>query len=590
MAVVDGRLLVAGGFWSPEIEATSRFDAYDPEADSWTRLPDMPVAVTHVNFAMHRGTLWLAGGFVGDHPGPVTDEVWKFDLETGEWTRGPPLPEPRGGGALVARGDSLHYFGGHLPDRNTNSADHWVLELPTDPGASWTRAAPMPEPRSQLGAVEVAGKIYAVGGQFFHDTAPGPVDLDFVHAYDPETDRWRRVASLPRARSHIEGGTFAHRGRIVVVGGRELGAGREVIPDVSMYDPALDLWLALPPLPRGRYGPAAGSFDSLIVVHGGSSAGWAASPQANLWKMRTNGSWERHPSMPVGLREVAAGIVGNGLYVIGEGSPATLRFDLSRDEWASPMALSFRPCPGGYQALEAWNGRLYVFGGFGTAASRTQIYDPATDTWTLGAEMPFRAGSSMSAVIGDQIYVVGGSFGGAPTAEAARYDPKLDRWARLSPMPLPRSRAAAGTDGKRLYVFGGDGPRADGAGVGDNDVVQVQIYDPASKSWRRLSTGSAPAPAPRWGSGMGRAVFLHGEFYLLGGYEWTEGGRNRLTSDRVEIFDPARNRWRTGPAMPTARAGMSPAAIADRIYVAGGAAQGGNVSSALEVLNPPIAP
>src|SRR5665213_435570 len=71
--VVDGKLYVFGGFVTG-LGASNEVDVYDPANDSWTRLKDMPTRVTHLDPAVDRGTLWLAGGFKGKHPGLVTNE------------------------------------------------------------------------------------------------------------------------------------------------------------------------------------------------------------------------------------------------------------------------------------------------------------------------------------------------------------------------------------------------------------------------------------------------------------------------------------------------------------------------------------
>ena len=59
-----------------------------------------------------------------------------------------------------------------MEDRDTDSADHWVLDLDgvLDGFAKWKSAAPIPEPRNQFGTVTLDGKIYAMGGQYHHDS------------------------------------------------------------------------------------------------------------------------------------------------------------------------------------------------------------------------------------------------------------------------------------------------------------------------------------------------------------------------------------------------------------------------------------
>ena len=77
--------------------------------------------------------------------GPVTDEVWKYDIAEDRWTAGPRLPEPGAGGGLAIAGRKLHYFGGYKSDRDTDAADHW--SLPLDGGTAWQREADLPDPR-----------------------------------------------------------------------------------------------------------------------------------------------------------------------------------------------------------------------------------------------------------------------------------------------------------------------------------------------------------------------------------------------------------------------------------------------------------
>ena len=122
----------------------------------------MPSGLTHLNPASDGKTLWFAGGFKGRHPGPVTDEVWKYDLLSEAWSAGPPLPEPRAGGGLAVVGRKLHYFGGYKPDRDTNSGDHWSLSL--EGTADWQREADFPNPRGHVSAIVFKEKIYALGG------------------------------------------------------------------------------------------------------------------------------------------------------------------------------------------------------------------------------------------------------------------------------------------------------------------------------------------------------------------------------------------------------------------------------------------
>ena len=97
--VVNGKIYLFGGF-TEDLDASNQVNVYEPASGAWTRKKDMPTRVTHLNPGIDGNTIWFAGGFKGKHPGPVTAEVWKYDIASDTWTAGPPLPERRAGGGL----------------------------------------------------------------------------------------------------------------------------------------------------------------------------------------------------------------------------------------------------------------------------------------------------------------------------------------------------------------------------------------------------------------------------------------------------------------------------------------------------------
>lgn len=585
VATVAGKVYVFGGFHTREVQASPRVDVYDLATGSWSRKHDMPKAFTHANAALVGETVWFAGGFVGDSPGPATAEVWKYDPAADRWSSGPPLPAPRGSGALALLDGSLHYFGGFLEDRNTGSSDHWVLPLAdTARGSSWTRAAPLPTPRGHLSGVGLDGMLYAIGGCRDHD--PYPVDLALVHRYDPATDTWSEMASLPFPLSHAEAGTFLRHGRIVVTGGRSRPTRLDASRSVFEYDPALDQWTALPPLPEARFAVFAQPVgDGMIAGTGG--VGRRDPRKGPVWEGHWDGRWVVGDSLPVALGEVSGGIIGDRLYLVGQGGEATLALDLRTGWWDEPGRRAARIAPGHHHAALVWGAKLYLLGGFGyESEGAVQVYDPAADGWSMGPAMPFKAGASASAVIDGMIYVAGGIVGDSTTALGARLDPSSGVWTMIAPMPRPRNHAAAATDGRRLFVFGGRGPGSGDSNVVANGFDDVQIYDPAGNTWTVSgTTKDAPAPLPQARGGAGKAVFVEGEFWVIGGETLDgPGATKRRVYSRVDIYDPRTNRWRSGPPLPIARHGIFPLFRSGRIYVAGGGpASGKSRSSHLDI-------
>jgi N-acetylneuraminic acid mutarotase len=266
-AVVGDKFYVFGGS-TDTLDSSNQLDVYDPAKDSWLRKKEMPARLTHLNAVLDGGTIWLAGGFKGKHPGPVTNEVWKYDIASDSWLAGPPLPEPRGGGGLASLQRRLHYFGGFKPDRDTNSGDHWSLAL--DGGTEWQREADMPEPRGHVTAATLGGRIYALGGTHGHDKTQ--IDLDACHRFDPTEEQWTKIASLPDGRSHFESSTMIHRGRILIIGGRcnSSHPSRNVVDDMLEYDLRTNSWGVVGRMPQHVLAPSAGIIGrQLVVVAGG---------------------------------------------------------------------------------------------------------------------------------------------------------------------------------------------------------------------------------------------------------------------------------------------------------------------------------
>lgn len=568
-ASVGDKLFVFGGFNVGTI-TSARSDVYDPGSDSWARLPDLPEHLTHSAVVVDGTTIWFVGGYVGDHPGPATRSVWRFDTVSRTYSRGPQLPAPRGAGAAAVVGRQLHFFGGTSrvagSTADPDEQDHWVL--PLDGGTAWSNRAPLPNPRNHMASAAVGGLIYAIGGQHNENENTG-LQSD-VHRFDPATNAWTKVASLPRARSHIV--AVVRDGHILVLGGTN--PGNTASSDVTAYSPAADAWTKLPSLPGGRKTPVAGLVGGVVYLSGGSHA-------TNTYAGRFAARWESGPAMPVALGEVAGGLIGSTLYLVGESSNATVALDMPTGTWRS--GLPVRPYVGHHHAAEVIDGRLYLFGGLGSGAGRVQIYDPATARWTTGQDMPFPAGSSASAVIDGRVYLAGGIVGSATTNRAARYDPVTNTWTELPPMPQGRNHAASATDGTRLFVVGGRGAGSGDANTVANGFDTVQVYDPTTNAWRSSATaGSGLAPLPQARGGMGKAVFAGGELYVMGGETQDGAGATaRRVYQRVDIYDPRTNTWRQGTPMPTARHGIFPVLLGNRITVAGGGVQAGFSSSSV---------
>jgi len=284
------------------------------------------------------------------------------------------------------------------------------------------------------------------------------------------------------------------------------------------------------------------------------------------------GRWEPLANVPAALGETAAGVIGGMLYLVGEGNANTYRYDCLNRQWLSNAAP--RPFAGHHHSAEVLAGKLYLIGGIGSGAEgKVQVYDPVLDTWTSGADMPWAAGSPSTAVIDGMIYAAGGIVSTFTVGTTGVYDPVGDSWTLLTQMPDGgRNHAAAGTDGEKFFIFGG----RKGGNFVANGFDQTFVYDPVGNAWEWSDgVGSTLTPIPEARGGMGKSIYLRGEFYVFGGETLNDPDANPGTNvySRVDVYDPVTNTWRLEAPMLPGRHGIYPVLFQGLVFLPAGGTQ-----------------
>jgi N-acetylneuraminic acid mutarotase len=268
--VIGKKMYVFGGFNTGDAHATAESFVYDSATNGWAKLKDMPEPLTHAGTATDGKYIYFAGGFIGSHPGPITNHVWKYDTTTDEWGEVSPLPAERAAGVLVMLGQNLHFFGGGIRNNQEtsivkDSENHWMLNLANPTG--WKELAPLPNPRNHFSGVVLHGKIYAIGGQHLEGAAREYVSD--VQMYDPKTNTWERKTPMPFGISHIGAATFVVDGKIVTIGG--ITEGQQLIASVLLYDPKEDVWEYLASVPQPIQASVAGVIGDTIYMTTGKN-------------------------------------------------------------------------------------------------------------------------------------------------------------------------------------------------------------------------------------------------------------------------------------------------------------------------------
>jgi N-acetylneuraminic acid mutarotase len=280
------------------------------------------------------------------------------------------------------------------------------------------------------------------------------------------------------------------------------------------------------------------------------------------------GTWREERPLPEPRNEIRGSTVEGSILGVGA---IELTTDGTR---SSPELVGFDPAAGTYDSLPdapipvdhavtvAYDGDLYLVGGAsnGPPTNTMWRYSPARRQWEELAPMRLARYAAGGAVIGDRLYVVGGSAEEASNAYGSMeiYDFETGEWVEGPEMPTPRHHVGvAALDGK-LYAAGGRDP-------GDLSLDRVERFDPETGEWEELP------PLPQ-GTGGNAAVATEDELVVVaGGDDLGTGGIKPWVTAAVWAFDPGGEEWRRLPDLNVARHGHAAAVANDRIYVLGGA-------------------
>ena len=297
---------------------------------------------------------------------------------------------------------------------------------------SWTTLAPVSPSPTEGMTVGGVGQVI-VGAYGFSSTLGG--NTNQTRLYNISTDSWSTGAAAPLpARADAASGDTTHGGFLYVIGG---GNSSVALSDLERYDPVLDAWITLAPMPTARAGAAAAVIDDGIFVIGG--------------------------------RQSTSGPCSGGPYL-----GTVEKYDIDTDTWSMVAPL---PNPRSDMAAVAHGGKIFVFGGCtGTASApsvtkEVDMYDPQTNTWTRLADMTTARASLVAGHSGDKVYTIGGTDGVSALTVNEVYDISSDSWSPSTPMTTPRQEAGVNSHGGRIYVVGGAQP-AFGASTDANEVFK----------------------------------------------------------------------------------------------------------------------
>jgi N-acetylneuraminic acid mutarotase len=249
-------------------------------------------------------------------------------------------------------------------------------------------------------------------------------------------------------------------GKVYSIGGTPDGNG--AVAASYVYDPSSQSWSQIASPPGPVQAGAAGFLNGKLYVVGGWDASGNASTTTYIYDPST-GNWSQGANLPSTVSAAAGAVLNGQLYVVGgcttgacaPGSTATYRYDPGTDTWTQ---LADYPVPAAFGACAGINSEVVCAGGVnpdvsnGVSLDSTYIYNPSTDSWSQGANMPFDDWGMAYAGSGNMLQVAGGSNGNAITNQAAEFDPVSNTWTALPNANNPEYRGGGACG---MYKIGG---------------------------------------------------------------------------------------------------------------------------------------
>ena len=284
---------------------------------------------------------------------------------------------------------------------------------------------------------------------------------------------WTKIGDMPEIR-------YAHtadeiNGKVYIAGGVNTEQG--VYPTTMLvYDKAVSSWSTIP-LPgnslRGQHTSCVVDHIvtafNLYLIGGGILVGGTVNSTAHVDIYNiTSGQWFSINPMPTDRLALACALLDGKIYVAGglhcvnnvpdyNGLKTFEVYDLASETWST---LPDMPTNRWGLSMEAFDGKIYVFGGRGLVnrPASVDVYDPQDSSWTSVTNIPTPRYQLATCMIDSNIYAIDGwySSSSGPIYDTVEvYNPITDVWTAGTPMPV----AVAMIDGYalngKIYMYGG---------------------------------------------------------------------------------------------------------------------------------------
>ena len=260
---------------------------------------------------------------------------------------------------------------------------------------SWATKSPMPQAMSDVAAVAVNGKIFAIGSSGSNEE------------YDPSTDMWTIREPIPTYRQDFAMASYLNK--IYCIGGYANNGRVTGVNEV--YDIVTDTWTTKSSMPTNRSWLDANVVDGKIYLIGGQND--SSLTQVNEIYNIAADSWTISAPIPTATSAYASAVVDNKIFFMS--SSINQIYDIKTGAWNLGASPPLPVWAGKAVATVGMNApeKIYVLSAISSELVNSnttvnQVYDPKTDTWVVGAPLPTTRYSFGFTVSNDLVYAIGG--------------------------------------------------------------------------------------------------------------------------------------------------------------------------------------
>jgi Kelch motif len=214
------------------------------------------------------------------------------------------------------------------------------------------------------------------------------------------------------------------------------------------------------------------------------------------------------PSLPAPVEEAAAAAAGGKLYVMGgfnaAGESLSTVYVFDGATWSAGPRL---PLAVDHPSAATLDDRVYIAGGHSNGRDSVRVFRLDGDSWTEVAPLHYARGGHALVSVAGRLYAIGGNTASGNVGPTESYNPATNGWSVLADLPAPRNHVAGFSVDDVACVAGGRSP----------NTARVDCLLLVTGVWSR-TVPSLPAPA----SGGGALGFPNGDVVAAGGEDATE--------------------------------------------------------------------